>query len=149
MLERRSRAANDICWSILLKQPVGLLWLSVVHPANIQDRDGARLLLAALTTSCRRLRLIWADGGYAGTLLEWVAQLRKRVPLRLEIIKRNDVKGFIVLPKRWIVERTFGRLSRSRRLCKDYETQVSHSQAVVLIAMSHLMLKRLHNKGTF
>lgn len=134
----------------LLVDTLGLLWLSLVHPANVQDRDGARLLLAALATSCLRLRLIWADGGYAGALLEWVTQLRKRAPLRLEIVKRNDdVKGFVVLPKRWIVERTFGWLSRSRRLCKDYETHVPHSQAMVLIAMTHLMLKRLHNKGTF
>jgi len=100
-----------------------------------------------------RLRLIWADGAYAGALVQWVAQLRQRAPLRLEIIKRSDdakgAKGFVVLPKRWIVERTFGWLSRSRRLCKDYETQVPHSQAMVLIAMSHLMLRRLHNKGTF
>jgi putative transposase len=139
----------------LLVDTLGLLWLSIVHPANVQDRDGARLLLAALTTSCLRLRLIWAGrppgrGGYGGALLEWVAQLRKKAPLRLEIVKRNDhIKGFIVLPKRWIVERTSGWLSRSRRLCKDYETQVPHSQAMVLIAISHLMLKRLHNKGTF
>ena len=134
----------------VLVDTVGLMWLLMVHPANVQDRDGARLLLAGLSTFCWRLRLIWADGGYAGALIEWVAQLRQRAPLRLEIVKRSaDAKGFVVLPKRWIVERTFGWLGRSRRLCKDYETQVSHSQAMVLIAMSHLMLRRLHNKGTF
>lgn len=134
----------------VLVDTLGLMWLMVVHPANVQDRDGARLLLAGLATFCFRLRLIWADGGYTGALVEWVAQLRQRAPLRLEIVKRSDdVKGFVVLPKRWIVERTFGWLSRSRRLCKDYETQVPHSQAMLLIAMSHLMLRRLHNKGTF
>ncbi len=134
----------------ILVDTLGLMWLLVVHPANIQDRDGARLLLASLETFCQRLRLIWADGGYSGALVDWVARLRCRAPLRLEIVKRSDKsKGFVVLPKRWIVERTFGWLSRSRRLCKDYETQIPHSQAMVLIAMSHLMLRRLHNKGTF
>jgi putative transposase len=134
----------------VLVDTLGLMWLLVVHPANLQDRDGARLLLGGLGTCCPRLRLIWADGGYAGALVQWVAQLRQRAPLRLEIIKRsNDIHGFTVLPKRWVVERTFGWLSRSRRLCKDYETQVPHSHAMVLIAMSHLMLRRLHNKGTF
>ena len=134
----------------VLVDTLGLMWLLLVHPANVQDRDGAQSLLAGLATFCLRLRLIWADGAYAGALVDWVAQLRQRAPLRLEIVKRNDdVKGFVVLPKRWIVERTFGWLGRSRRLCKDYETQLPHSQAMVLIAMSHLMLKRLHNRGTF
>jgi len=134
----------------VLVDTLGLMWLLVVHPANIQDRDGARLLLAGLSTLWFRLRVIWADGAYAGSLVEWVTQLRQRAPLRLKIVKRSDgASGFVVLPKRWIVERTFGWLGRSRRLCKDYETQVSHSQAMVFIAMTHLMLKRLHNKGTF
>lgn len=134
----------------VLVDTLGLMWLLVIHPANIQDRDGTRLLLVALTTFCKRLRLIWADGGYAGALVDWVAQLRPRRPLRLEIVKRSDdAKGFEVLPKRWIVERTFGWLGRSRRLSKDYETNIAHSQTMVLIAMSHLMLRRLHNKGTF
>jgi putative transposase len=137
----------------VLVDTLGLIWLLVIHPAQVQDRDGARLLLASLSSFCHRLRLIWADGAYAGALVQWVTQLRcpnQRAPLQLEIVKRSDTThGFVVLPKRWIVERTFGWLSRSRRLCKDYETQVSHSQAMVLIAMSHLMLRRLHNKGTF
>lgn len=133
----------------VLVDTLGLVWLLVIHPANIQDRDGARLLLIALKSFCFRLRLIWADGGYKGALVEWVAQLRQCAPLHLTIVKRSDMQGFVVLPKRWIVERTFGWLSRSRRLCRDYETQIPHSQAMVLIAMSHLMLRRLHNKGTF
>ena len=134
----------------LLVDTLGLVWLLMVHPADIQDRDGARMLLVSLNAFCWRLRLIWADGGYAGALVNWVAHMRHRAPIRLEIVKRNDkTQGFVVLPKRWIVERTFGWLSRSRRLCKDYETSVTHSEAMVLIAMSHLMLKRLHNKGTF
>jgi putative transposase len=134
----------------VLVDTLGLMMLLVVHPANLQDRDGARLLLAALSTTYFRLRLIWADGAYAGALQKWVEALRPRGRVRLEIVKRSDdVTGFVVLPKRWIVERTFGWLNRSRRLSKDYEALVPHSEAMVYIALSHLMLRRLHNKGTF
>lgn len=134
----------------VLVDTLGLMWLLVVHPANLQDRDGAKLLLGALSLFCRRLRLIWADGAYGGALSEWVADLRQRAKLRLEIVKREaGAKGWQVLPKRWIVERTFGWLSRSRRLGRDYEVCIAHSEAMIYIAMSHLMLRRLHNKGTF
>ena len=99
------------------------------------------------------MRLIWADGAYAGTLQEWVAALRRRAAVRLEIVRRSDgatgATGFVLLPKRWIVERTFGWLNRCRRLSKDYETLLPHSEAMIYIALSHLMLRRLHNKGTF
>ncbi len=81
---------------------------------------------------------------------EWVAALRRRAAVRLEIVKRSDeATGFVLLPKRWIVERTFGWLNRCRRLSKDYETLLPHSEAMIYIALSHLMLRRLHNKGTF
>lgn len=134
----------------ILVDTLGLVWLLMVHPANIQDRDGARLLLAPLALFCWRLRLIWADGAYAGSLIEWVAALRPRAKVRLEIVQRPEgAKGWVVLPKRWIVERTFGWLSRSRRLDRDYETSLCHSQAMIYIAMCHLMLRRLHNSGTF
>ena len=121
----------------------------------MQDRDGAKLVLDALATAYRRLRLIWADGAYAGVLQEWLTALRQRARVRLEIVKRSDrsddATGFVVLPKRWIVERTFGWLNRCRRLSKDkdYETLVPHSEAMIYIALSHLMLRRLHIKGTF
>ena len=116
----------------------------VVHPADIQDRDGAKLLLERLAHTFSRLRLIWADGGYAGKLVEWVRALRARGRLRLEIVKRSDdVKGFVVLPRRWVVERTFAWLGRCRRLSKDYEETISSSEAFVKLAMIHLMARRL------
>lgn len=123
---------------------MGLVLAIVVHSANIQDRDGAKLVLEKVNHAFSRLRLIWADGGYAGRLLDWVRELRERRRLRLEIVKRNDdVKGFNVLPRRWVVERTFGWLGRYRRLSKDYEQLSSSSEAMILIAMTGLMLRRL------
>ena len=119
----------------------------VVHPANIQDRDGARSVLERLVGSFTRLRLIWADGGYAGALVGWVRSLRRRGRLRLEIVKRSDTaKGFVVLPRRWVVERTFAWLGRNRRLSKDYEGTISSSEAFVKLAMIHLMARQLVNK---
>lgn len=78
------------------------------------------MLLERIRDSFRRIQLIWADGGYAGKLIQWVSALRPGRPLKLEIVKRSDkVKGFYVLPRRWVVERTFGWLGRHRRLSKD------------------------------
>jgi putative transposase len=94
----------------LLVDTLGLVLMVVVHAANIQDRDGARLLLEKARGRFPRLRLIWADGGYTGKLVDWVKTLCLWV---LEIVKRSDdVKGFQVLPHRWVVERTFGWLGR-------------------------------------
>jgi len=113
----------------------------VVHPANIQDRDGAKLVLALLKGRFGRLKLIWADAGYAGKLIEWTRTLGRWV---LEIVRRSDeVSGFVVLPKRWIVERTFSWFGRYRRLSKDYETLTDSSEAVIHLAMTHLMVRRL------
>jgi putative transposase len=123
---------------------MGLVLVAIVHPGNIQDRDGAKLVLEKLKHQFTRIRLIWADGGYAGQLLEWLRGLRKRAKLRLEIVKRSDdVKGFKVLPHRWVVERTFGWLGRYRRLSKDYEFHTDSSEAMIHIAMTCLMLRRL------
>lgn len=120
---------------------MGLILAVVVHAANIQDRDGAKLVLARLRGRYRRLKLIWADGGYAGKLIEWTASFGNWV---LEIVKRSDdVTGFVVLPKRWIVERTFGWIGRYRRMSKDYEMLPASSEAMILIAMINLMLHRL------
>jgi putative transposase len=119
----------------------------VVHAADIQDRDGAKLVLEELKGRFGRLRLIWADGGYAGQLVAWVRGLRSRGKLRLEIVKRSDdAKGFVVLPRRWVVERTFAWLGRSRRLSKDYEETIASSEAFVKLAMIHLMARRLVKK---
>jgi len=113
----------------------------VVHAANIQDRDGAKLVLAKLKGRFSRLKLIWADGGYAGQLIDWTRKLGRWV---LEIVKRSDdVAGFVVLPKRWIVERTFGWFKRYRRLSKDYEMLPESSEAVIYLSMTHLMVRRL------
>ena len=119
----------------------------VVHAADIQDRDGAKLVLKHLKGRFARLRLIWADGGYAGKLVGWVRDLRRRGRLRLEVVKRSDdAKGFVVLPRRWVVERTFGWMGRSRRLSKDYEQTTPSSEAMVKLAMVHLMARRLAKK---
>jgi putative transposase len=113
----------------------------VVHSAHVQDRDGAKLVLAKLVGKFSRLKLIWADGGYAGKLIEWTQEAGHWI---LEIVKRSDdVTGFQVLPKRWIVERTFAWFGRYRRLSKDYETLTESSEAIIHLAMIHLMLRRL------
>lgn len=115
-----------------------------MHPADIQDRDGAKLVLAMLADSWKKIRLIWADGGYAGQLLNWVRNLRSRNRIRLEIVKRSDdIRGFKVLPRRWVVERTFGWLGRQRRLSKDYEFHAATSEAMIRVTMIGVMLRRL------
>ena len=125
----------------IIVDTLGLLLAVVVHPANLQDRDGAKLVLAQLVGKFPRLKLIWADGGYAGRLIDWTRELGHWI---LEIVKRSaDATGFQVLPKRWIVERTFAWFGRYRRLSKDYETLTESSEAVIYLAMTHLMLRRL------
>jgi putative transposase len=123
---------------------MGLVLVAIVHPANIQDRDGAKLVLEKIKNQFHHLRLIWADGGYAGQLIEWLWGLRKRAKVQIEIVKRSDdIKGFKVLPHRWVVERTFGWLGRYRRFSKDYEFHTASSEAMIHIAMTGLMLRRL------
>ncbi len=115
----------------------------VVHAANIQDRDGAKLLIAELMGRFPRLSLVWADGGDAGKLVGWIASV---TGWALEIVKRSDDQtGFVVLPKRWIVERTFGWFGRYRRLSKDYEEHPPSSEAMIRITMIQVMLKRLEH----
>ena len=92
----------------LLVDTLGLVLLVVITPANVQDREGARTLLPALRTRFRRLRVIWADGAYAGDLQAWVRGLRKWGKARLEIVRKpRGQRGFAIVPWRWIVERTF------------------------------------------
>ena len=120
---------------------LGLILAVVVHAASIQDRDGARLVLSKLKGRFPRLKLIWADGGYAGQLVDWVKQFGNWV---LEIVKRSDdVKGFVVIPHRWVVERTFAWLGKFRRLSKDYEALPETSESLIYAAMIHIMLRRL------
>ncbi|KKG10920.1 IS5 family transposase, partial [Methanosarcina sp. 2.H.A.1B.4] len=124
----------------------GLLLMVVVHAANIQDRDGAKLVLEQIKGTFSRLQLIWADAAYAGQLVNWVKITCGWV---LEIVRRNDdVKGFQVLPRRWVVERTFGWIGRYRRLSKDYEGLTESSQAFIYAAMIHIMSRRLAKRET-
>jgi putative transposase len=128
----------------ILVDTLGLIWLLNVTAASIQDRDGARLLLAVLNQQMRRLRVIWADGGYAGVLVDWVRSLRKWGKVRLELVQRSaEGRGFQRLPHRWIVERTFGWFGRWRRLSKDYEYLTETSESAVRVIMIHVMVHRL------
>ena len=120
---------------------LGLIMELVVHAANTQDREGAIQVLKLLKGKFPRLEKIWADGGYAGQLIGWVAMTGGWI---LEIVKRTDkLPKFIVLPKRWIVERTFGWLGLYRRLSKDYELSTQSSESMIRLSMINLMLHRL------
>jgi len=120
---------------------LGFLMAVVVHAANIQDRDGAKMVLQKLLGCFSRLSLIWADGGYAGKLIDWAFNFGRWV---LQIVERSkDVKGFAVLPRRWVVERTFSWLGKYRRLSKDYESLPVSSETMIQIAMINLMIHRL------
>ena len=120
---------------------LGLLLNVVVHPADIQDRDGAKLVFKRMRKQFKKLKLIWADGGYAGKLIAFV---NRYYHWTLEIVKRSDdVKGFKVIPRRWVVERTFGWFNRYRRLSKDYEFDTKTSETMLYCAMIHLMVRRL------
>jgi transposase len=126
----------------LLVDTLGLPLSVYVSPADIQDRAGARLLLAGLKPFVPRLKKIWADGAYSGERL--AGRLEQRDGWELEIVERDpQAKGFEVLPKRWIVERTFSWLIRNRRLSKDYERLVQTSETFIEIAMIRLILRRL------
>lgn len=120
---------------------MGLLLDVVVHPGNIQDRDGAKLVCEAIRDVFPSLQHVWADGGYAGQLIAW---MEESCGLELEIVKRtDDPHRFKVLPRRWVVERTFGWFNRYRRLSKEYECNPATSEAMIRLAMIHIMLRRL------
>ncbi len=125
----------------LLVDTLGLVFALAVTTADVQDRDGCRLLLRKLSGSGKKLRKVWVDGGYRGLLLGWVALHFKFV---LSVVLRSDKrKEFIVLPKRWVVERTFAWLSHQRRLSKDYEVFEQTSETLIYLAMTRLMLRRI------
>jgi len=116
----------------------------VVHSAGIQDRDGAKLVIKKIKKIVPRLKIIWADQGYAGKLVEWVWKI---VGIKLDIVKRNPKQkrqaGFEPIPKRWIVERTFAWLGNYRRLSKNYECREDTAEIFVRLAMVHIMIRRL------
>ena len=120
---------------------LGLMLGIVVHPANVQDRDGAEALLRQTRRSFPFIEVIFADGGYQGPIM--AAVTAKTGKWRLEIVKRNDIPRFEVLPKRWIVERTLAWISHCRRLARDFERHVRTVIAFVYLAMIRLMLSRL------
>jgi len=124
----------------LLVDTLGLILVVVVHAANIQDRDGGRLVMEKLGDRFRRLKRIWVDGGYAGVFVEWTRRTFGRI---VEVVKRSQLHRFVVLPRRWVVERTFGWLGKYRRLSKDYETLPSSSETMIYLAMINLMIHRL------
>lgn len=141
----------------ILTDTLGLLLAVVVHAADIPDRDGARLVLQKAAGSLHRLRLIWVDSGYRGALLDWA---KEKFGWTLQVVQHAWAAvatvyavegqeppakpvGFQVLPKRWIVERTFAWLSLHRRTSKDYELLPETSEAVVLAVMVRLMVRRL------
>lgn len=124
----------------ILVDSLGLLLLVMVTAASLQDRDGGRLLLNKARLRFPRLELIWADGGYAGQLVLWAAEVCGWV---VEIVKRSDnSKGFVVLPRRWVVERTLAWFTRCRRLARDFETLPEVIEAWFYLASIHLLLRR-------
>ena len=130
----------------LLVDTMGLILTVVVHAADVQDRDGAKLVLEKVKDHLSRLKLIWADGSYAGQLVDWVKSTYGWI---LEIVKRtDDVKGFQVLPRRWVIERTFAWLGKYRRLSRDYELLPETSGAWIYSAMIHIMARRLAHAQT-
>jgi transposase len=129
----------------LVTDCIGLVLDVLVTPANTGERDAARILLPRLRARFSRLKLVWADGGYTGPLVTWAATVLNLV---LQVVKRtDDIKGFVVIPRRWVVERTNGWLMRSRRLARDYETRVDSAEAMILFSMTMVMTRRLARPG--
>lgn len=125
----------------ILVDTLGLIHGLLVHPANIQEREGAKLLLESVRGTLTKLIKIIADGGYQGqNMFDWV---KENFGWTLEIVKRTELHTFKILPKRWIVERTFGWFENYRRLSRDYEYTTDTSENMIYIAMTQLMLKRL------
>ena len=132
----------------VLVDTLGLLIMVIVSSAALPDRDGAVQLFDATDGTLPRLKRVWADQSYAGMLVEWVQQFFSFV---LDIVRRpKQQRGFVLLPKRWIVERTLGWFNRYRRLSKDYERRTEVSEGMVYLASIRRMLRWLdrHHKPT-
>jgi transposase len=118
----------------------GNLLAVIVHSAGIQDRVAARAVLMRLFCLFGTIQTVFVDGGYTGTLIEWAKQM---FGYTVQVVKRTDQHLFKVLPKRWIVERTFAWLNWSRRLSKDYELSHASAETMIHIAFAHLLLRRV------
>ncbi|MEV2248086.1 IS5 family transposase [Streptomyces sp. NPDC049970] len=120
---------------------LGLLLVVAVTAANVGDREAAVPLRTRLRNLHRDICLVWADGGYTGPLVDWCV---KKLAFTREVVKRtDDMEGLVVLPRRWVVERTLSWLMHSRRLCRDYETLTATSEAMILFSMITRMSRRL------
>lgn len=130
----------------IIVDTLGLMVGLMVHSADVQDRDGAPDLLKSIRNRWPWLLHVFADGGYAGDKLK--KRLQKIGRWTLEIIKRSDkAKGFEILPRRWVVERTFAWLGRCRRLAKDFETSIASAEAWIMIAHIRMLTRRLARYG--
>ena len=118
---------------------MGLVLAVVITAASVQDRDGARPLLWNLHRACRRIKLVWADAGYAGKLASWAAALK----MTMQIVAKRNPHAFEILPRRWVVERTFAWISKHRRTVRDYEHLTASHEAMILWATIALMTRRL------
>ena len=118
----------------------GNLLAVIVHSAGIQDRVAARAVLMRLFCRFDTIQTVFVDGGYTGTLIDWAKQM---FGYTIQVVKRTEQHLFKVLPKRWIVERTFAWLNWSRRLSKDYELHHSSAETMIHIAFAHLLLRRV------
>lgn len=120
---------------------LGLVLKVMVSEADMPERTGAKHLLLRVAGCFRRLRLVWMDGGYRG---DWIAWAQDRLRFTIQIVARDPtVKGFKLLPRRWVVERTFAWLGNCRRLSKDYEYRPASSEAMIYLALIRLMVRRL------
>ena len=127
---------------------LGLPLVMQVHPANVQDRDGAPMVIAELRQAMPSVRKIWADGGYGGAKLAAALAGMPDAP-DLEIVpKPEGQQGFAVLPRRWVVERFFGWLGRCRRLAKDFERTIASALAWLQLAIIRILLRRLGRAKT-
>jgi len=119
---------------------------AIVHPADIQDRDGGVLLVATLFGLYPFLRKLFADGGYQGPIFEQGVG-KFLTQMNVDIVKRSDsAKGFVVLPRRWVVERTLAWLNRCRRLAKDFENRTRNALVFLKLASIRLMTRKLCNQ---
>jgi putative transposase len=130
----------------IITDTVGHLVAARVHAADVQDRDGAPDLLRSIRYRFPWLRHVFADGGYAGDKLTTALAAQGR--WQIEIVKRCDRAGFAVLPRRWVVERSFAWLNRNRRLAKDFEATVESSQTWIYLASVQLLARRLARTAT-